>query len=200
MIPSGRQNIGDILNTHHLKSYDEMQFLEISDGRCSQDSLYIRKTDEVPMFVEERQQRNLKECVIVGNGRLLCFFYDGCVKKVDIATLDNVDADDIAKVIRHKGLYESGQIGVGGYYITFNNSIDIPAWALYGAKETLPLTLEDFKKFTQKNMLDTTEVCNTLECSRQNISYIVKKKHILPIKESVRGNLYDKCEILRYKW
>ena len=31
----------------------------------------------------------------------------------------------------------------------------------------------------------------------QNISYIVKKKHILPIKESVRGNLYDKCEILR---
>lgn len=200
VIPSGRQNIGDILNTHHLKSYDEMQFLEISDGRCSQDSLYIRKTDEVPMFVEERQHRNLKECVIVGNGRLLCFFYDGCVKKVDIATLDNVDADDIAKVIRHKGLYESGQIGVGGYYITFNNSIDIPAWALYGAKETLPLTLEDFKKFTQKNMLDTTEVCNTLECSRQNISYIVKKKHILPIKESVRGNLYDKCEILRYKW
>ncbi|PWE83179.1 hypothetical protein LD38_11455 [Agathobacter rectalis] len=64
----------------------------------------------------------------------------------------------------------------------------------------MPLTLEDFKKFTQKNMLDTTEVCNTLECSRQNISYIVKKKHILPIKESVRGNLYDKCEILRYKW
>ena len=112
VIPSGRQNIGDILNTHHLKSYDEMQFLEISDGRCSQDSLYIRKTDEVPMFVEERQQRNLKECVIVGNGRLLCFFYDGCVKKVDIATLDNVDADDIAKVIRHKGLYESGQIGL----------------------------------------------------------------------------------------
>ena len=91
-------------------------------------------------------------------------------------------------------------IGVGGYYITFNNSIDIPAWALYGAKETLPLTLEDFKKFTQKNMLDTTEVCNTLECSRQNISYMVKKRHILPIKESVRGNLYDKCEILRYKW
>lgn len=69
---------------------------------------------------------------------------------MDIATLDNVDADDIAKVIRHKDLYESGQIGVGGYYITFNNSIDIPAWALYGAKETLPLTLEDFKKFTQK--------------------------------------------------
>jgi hypothetical protein len=29
VIPSGRQNIGDILNTHHLKSYDEMQFLEI---------------------------------------------------------------------------------------------------------------------------------------------------------------------------
>ena len=29
----------------------------------------------------------MKECVIVGNGRLLCFFYDGCVKKVDIAYL-----------------------------------------------------------------------------------------------------------------
>ena len=40
IIPSGRQNIGMILNTHKLKEYDEMTFLEKSGGVCSQDSLY----------------------------------------------------------------------------------------------------------------------------------------------------------------
>ena len=36
VIPSGRQNINDILAHHNMQSYDEMKFLEISEGKCSQ--------------------------------------------------------------------------------------------------------------------------------------------------------------------
>lgn len=57
VIPSGRQNISDILKVHHLKEYDEMKFLEISEGRCSQDEMYIRQLDKLPEFVVERQQK-----------------------------------------------------------------------------------------------------------------------------------------------
>lgn len=43
VIPSGRQNIKDILAQHHLQSYDEMKFLEISEGRCSRIVCILRK-------------------------------------------------------------------------------------------------------------------------------------------------------------
>ena len=42
IIPSGRQNIQDILDTHRLEKYEEIKFLEISGGKCSQDSMYLK--------------------------------------------------------------------------------------------------------------------------------------------------------------
>ncbi len=42
--------------------------------------------------------------------------------------------------------------------------------------------------------------CNILECSRQNIAYMVKQQHLVPIKENVKGNLYLKGDILNNKW
>lgn len=41
VIPSGRQNIGSILSNHRLKGYDEMKLLELSEERCSRDSLRL---------------------------------------------------------------------------------------------------------------------------------------------------------------
>lgn len=54
VIPSGRQNLQSILEHHRMDVYDEMKFLEISEGRCSQDSLYIKETNAVPDFVKRR--------------------------------------------------------------------------------------------------------------------------------------------------
>jgi len=55
VIPSGRQNLQSILEHHQINGYDEMKFLEISEGRCSQDSLYIKESNAVPDFVKGRQ-------------------------------------------------------------------------------------------------------------------------------------------------
>ncbi len=54
VIPSGRQNLQSILEHHRIDVYDEVKFLEISEGRCSQDSLCIKETNEVPDFVKGR--------------------------------------------------------------------------------------------------------------------------------------------------
>ena len=91
VIPSGRQNIDAILKNHHMKSYDEMKFLEISEGRCSQDSLYIRKIDRLPDYVVERQKHNLVECVPMDEHALLCFFADQTVRKMELAKLTGVE-------------------------------------------------------------------------------------------------------------
>lgn len=197
VIPSGRQNIKAILEHHHMQVYDEMKFLEISEGRCSQDSLYIRKAEHLPDFVVKRQQKNIVECVMCENHTLLCFFADEILKKIE---LKKIDIEDLNKVINNERLYQSGKVGTSGYFITFNDSIDVQASVLYKAGETIPLKLSDFKMFVQKNVLDTTESCNLLECSRQNISYIVNQQRLVPVKEEVRGNLYLKGDVLRTMW
>lgn len=198
VIPSGRQNIKSILAQHHMESYDEMKFLEISAGRCSQDSLYIRKIDDLPEFVKKRQEKNITECVLTENHTMLCFFANETIKKIALEELE--DVEDLSKVINNERVYQSGKVGTGGYFITFNDSIDIPASILYKAGNTIPLKISDFNAFVQKSILDTTETCNLLKCSRQNISYMVNQRQLIPVKEEVRGNLYLKGDVLRMTW
>ena len=64
----------------------------------------------------------------------------------------------------------------------------------------IPLKLKDSKRLYVKNVLDTTESSNLLECTRQNISYLVNQQQLEPIKEEVRGNLYLKGEALSTRW
>lgn len=198
IIPSGRQNIGDILNCHKLKEYDEMKFLEISQGRCCQDSMYINRLDELPEYVKRRRKKNLMDCVLIGGNKLLCFFANDTVMKVDLTKLTHID--DMDKILCNDALYNSGKVGTGGCFVTFNDSIDIPAWELYQAGETINLTLDDFMAFAKHNILDTTDACKSMECSRQNISYMVKQNQLTPVREDVKGNLYLKGDVLKNKW
>lgn len=198
VIPSGRQNIKAILAHHNLKEYDEMIFLEISDGKCSQDSLYIKKIESLPEYVLVRTEHNIEECVMSEKQRLLCFFVDGTVKKIDLADICEIEGVD--KIIKNDKLYQSGKVGTGGYFITFNDSIDLPSRILYERGERIPLCLGDFTAFVQNNVIDTTQSCNILQCSRQNVAYMVSHKQMIPIKEDVRGNLYLKGDVIRNQW
>ena len=198
IIPSGRQNISDILANQKMKEYDELRFLELSEGRCSQDSLYLKRVDEIPEYVKERQRHNLTGVFPTAGNSMICFFADGVVKKVDLEKLSDVEGAD--KPLKNRELFESGKVGFAGYFVTFDDSIDIPAVALYEAGETLPLTKEDFVAFVQKNLLDTSEACGLLECSRQNLAYLCGQNRLAPIKEGASGNLYLKEDLLRTRW
>ena len=198
IIPSGRQNISDILNRYKLKSYDEMKLLDLSEGRCSQDNLYIRKIDELPDYVIERQKKTVTECLVMEENTILCFFVDETVRKVDLAKL--VEVEGVEKVTANEALFQTGKVGTGGYSVVFNDAIDIPASVLYESGIKIPLKLNDFIAFIQKNVYDTTDSCNILECSRQNISYLVKQQQLTPIKEEVKGNLYFKGDLINNQW
>ena len=198
VIPHSRQNIGSILSHHRMKSYDEMRFLEISGGRCSQDSLSVRQLEQVPEYVEQRMRYNLCECITLKGYTLLCFFADDTVRKVDLSLLDK--AKDMDKVIGNEALFESCSIGSGGYAAVFNDAIDVPAWLLYSSGVSVPLTTDDFAVFVRKNIADTAESCDILQCSRQNLSYLVKKGHLSPVKKDVKGNLYLKGDVISNRW
>lgn len=194
IIPSGRQNIKDILDTHHLEKYEEIRFLEISRGKCSQDSMYLNKTDILPEYVLSRQLRNLLDVVPLSGHRLLCLFRDHKVKTVSLHDLN------IPKISANEALFESCCISPGGYSASFNNSIDLPAAMLYEAGSELPLSVDDFKDVIKKNVLSTAESCSLLECSRQNIAYMVSQQQLIPLKKDDTGSLYLKGELLRTRW
>lgn len=198
IIPSGRQNINSILSNHKLKKYGEIDFLELSEGRCSQDSMFIRKIDQIPDYVKTRKMKNVVECFLNGNDELMCFFVDGHVKRVAFGNLSEVE--DIDKILKNKIIMSSVRVGTGGYSISFGNSIDIQADVLYNRGEDIPLTLNDFVLFAQNNIVDTSDACDLLECSRQNLSYMVKTESVTPVRLNVKGNLYLKGDITKEMW
>lgn len=197
IIPSGRQNISEILKNHKLECYDEMKFLELSQGKCSQDNLYIKKIEELPEYIC-RRRNNLIDCVVCDDYHLLCFFENNMTRKVDLRNI--IDVEGVEKVLSHKKLFQSCQISTGGYGVTFDQAIDIPAASLYQAGEDLPVKLNDFLSFARQNLLDTSEGCEILSCSRQNLAYMLSRKQLLAVKEDTKGNLFMKGDLLRQSW
>ena len=197
LIPSGRQNIKDILDTHHLKKYEEIRFLEISGGRCSQDSMYLKKTDTLPGYVLSRQSRNLLDVTPLTGQRLLCMFRDRRIKIVSLQEFE--DSAAITKILTNASLFNSCSVSPGGYAASFSDSIDVPAARLYEAGTAIPLSLDDLKTVVEKNVLSTAESCSLLECSRQNIAYMVSQHQLTPLKKDDAGSLYLKGELLKTK-
>lgn len=200
VIPSGRQNIGEILKTHKLKEYSEIAMLTLSKGHSSQDACYIKEieVEEVPEDIRGRWLRNVVECFPTESGDVVCMFRDNTTSLIHLETL--VDKyKDVAYVLQSRALLESMQVGAGGYYISFNESIEIAVTDLKEAGEVLPLKASDFYGFVQKNVVDTTNACFMIDCSRQNLSYLVKEKKLTPILQGTKENLYTKGEIARIK-
>ncbi len=199
LIPPGRQNINSILSHHRLKEYDEMRILELSEGRCSQDALCIKKTDALPGYVIQRMKHNLTDVTVCDNGRLLCFFNDDSVRLFDLKA--NADKnDDLVKILINNELLSSGKVGTGGYFATFNDSIDIPAALLYEFSTAIPLTRDDFLSFVRSNIPDTAETCRFLSCTRQNLAYMHEKGQLVPVRSDVKGNLFLKGDVMRNMW
>ena len=196
VIPCGRQNIGSILKNHKLKDYSEMALLNLSKGRCSQDDCYIAEIEEesVPENIKDRMRQNLQECFPTEDNQLVCLFKDDVVKKVELSLLLK-QYHDLSHVLKNRKLLDSFKIGAGGYSIIFNDSIEIQVSDLRTAGRPLPLTTGDFYNFVQRNVLDTTKTCGMLQCTRQNLSYLVHERKIQPILHGTKENLYLKGEV-----
>ena len=97
-------------------------------------------------------------------------------------------------------LFASAALGTDGYFVSFDNSIDVPAWALYKEGQKVPLKYDDFLAFAKNNLEDTSSSCEILECSRQNLAYMVKENQLSPFKENVKGNLYLRKDVVKNRW
>jgi len=193
IIPSGRQNIGSILKNHKLANYNEMALLSLSQGRCAQDHCYIAEVDvcDIPKEIRERTARNLAECFPTRDGQLVCMFKDNTVRKIDFEKLKG-RYRDVTYILQNRRILDSVKVGVGGYSAVFNDSIEIAVNDLREVGRLIPLSVDDFYGFIQRNVVDATQVCDMMQCSRQNLSYLVKEGKITPIIAGTKSNLYTR--------
>lgn len=196
VIPSGRQNIGLILKNAKLTEYDELALLAISKGRCSQDECYIEEIsiEEISEEIAKRRNNNILGCFISSDMQLMCTSKDDTVRKLDISSLA-ASRNDLRHVIATPELMNSVNVGLGGYSVTFSENIEIQLSDIlkYGVK--LPISAIDFRNYITIDIIDTTTACKRLGCTRQNLSYLVKREEIKPVISGAKENFYARGEI-----
>ena len=199
IIPSGRQNIGSILRNHKLKEYSEMAMLNLSKGKCSQDSCYIKEIamEEIPDNIKKRMSKNLQECFPAQDNQLVCMFKDDVVQKADLSLLLD-KYNDLSHVLKNRSLLDTVKIGPGGYSLIFNDSIEIQVIDVRKIGQELPLRVKDFLSFIGRNVVDTTIACDMIQCSRQNLSYMVKEEKIKPVIYGTKENLYLRGDVDKF--
>jgi len=62
---------------------------------------------------------------------------------------------------------------------------------------SLPITTrEELEKFIANELINTAEVMQMLDCSRQNVFDLIKRGKLKPIRESKKETLFLKSDIV----
>lgn len=201
IIPSDRQNIGQILRDNKLKSYDEYELLMLSSGRCAQDDYYLYPIiqDELPKKIVRRFEKKIEDIIPLGNSNLLVFFRDGTIRKCDLNAYFN-EHKNFSILLRQPSYFSHVKIQVGGYGIEWDENLSISDSVLYRMGKIIPLSTSDFIAFATERVINAAEAAQILNCSRQYINELVKSDKLHPIKTSDKSTLFLKSEVLKRNW
>ncbi len=202
IVPHDRQNITQILKKNGLKLYDEMSLLTLANGRCAQDELYIEETDydSLPYNVKKRYDHRVDDVVSLSDNRILVFFMNRTVKVCDLNKIIKKDSSLYRMLSVHPKEVDNVNIQVGGYGIFWDEDMFIGSEELYSKGEYVPLAKEDFDYSVSKRVVNTAEACEILNCSRQNIEYLISKNKLTPVKENEKGKLFLRSDIEKREW
>ena len=201
IIPTDRQNIGEILRDNQLEEYDEYELLMLAMGRCAQDDYYLVPMDEkeLPEEIRKRFATRIEDVLPLEDYSLLVFFRDGIIKKCDLKKyFDKTKGFQI--LLKKPEYFEYVQMQIGGYGVMWDVNMSIADSVLYRMGKNVPLTAADFRNFVKYRVINATEAAELLGCSRQNIIDLTKRGKLHPLKTSDKSTLYLKSEILKRNW
>ena len=201
IVPSDRQNLGQILKENGLDEYDEFQLLMLADGRCEQDDYYLVPLigSSVEQAFKERYEYKVEDVVPLDNAGLMVFFRNGKVKKCDAKELFG-DEPRCFAIWNNYNLFCKVTVQTGGYGIAWGNICTISDEKLYKAGVDVPITLNDFRNFIKNRVVSTKEATELLDCSRQNIDDLVRRNKLHPVKIDAKNKLFLKTEVMRRNW
>ncbi len=193
IVPPDRQNLGSILRTHRLKEYDEYKLLLLSEGRCSQDDLYLERIreEELPDEITKRLMKKVLDVIPEDGGEVYIFFRDGHAGRCDLMPLIG-DRREFGRILQERDVFERVRVSPGGNGIEWGSEHCISAEELYEHVTASGLTYDDLMKFVRLRVADTTESADMLGCSRQYIGQLVREGRLVPVKSGSNTNLYLK--------
>ena len=200
IVPSDRQNLGQILKENGLDSYDEFDLLMLSKGRCAQDDYYVQaiSRERLPADFEERFNRRIEDVVPLHNENLLAFFRNGKIKKCDVASY--VDRANARSVLSSYEKFGAVEIQTDGYGVAWGTILSISNEKLYDMGTEIDLRPDDFKCFAVNRIISVAEACEILDCSRQNVNDLISRGKLTPVASKGNQTLLMKNEVLQRKW
>lgn len=202
IVPSDRQNLGQVLKENKLSEYDEFELLMLSNGRCAQDDLYLEEITEadMPKEISKRYEKKIEDIVPLQNYALLVFFRDGFIKKCDIKEFFSKNSALKTFLTINQDMFQYVQIQPGGYGIRWEDNMSITDKELYDSGIEIPLSLTNFREFVFHRVINAAEAAELLDCSRQNISDLIRRNKLHPIKTSEKNTLFLKSEVMKRNW
>ena len=200
IVPPDRQNLGQILKENGLNHYDPFELLMLSKGRCAQDDYYLHpiSCEKLPEDFEARFGRRIEDVVPLKNDCLLVFFRNGEVKKCNIQKM--VEDANCKSLFSRYEIFSSVEIQTDGYGVSWGSVLSISCEKLYDIGETINLSMDDFKRFISNRVINVSEACEILDCSRQNVSTLIKRGKLTPIKSGSKNTMLLKNEVIQRKW
>ena len=197
IIPQDRQNIREILRDNGLKEYDEYKLLHLAKGRCAQDSypLVPLKEENLPKEIEERLQRHIEDVIPLDDFNLLVFFKDGSTRKINLPELVGEDRL-FAPVLKNDYLFRGVNVLADGFAIAWGKNLELTYDMLWQQGVEVPLTRKDFLSFVDYRVLTTSQATDLLDCTRQNINYLVDKDKLHTINKDDKVRLFLKQDLL----
>ena len=201
IVPSDRQNLGQILKDNGLKEYSEYQLLLLAMGRCAQDDCYLVPVaeEEVPASIRKREQRRVEDVVPLPDFELLVFFRNGDVKRCDMKPYFEKERP-FRILLERDDYFSSVRVQPGGYGVEWDVNLNISDKVLQRMKKNGALRRAEFYYFALRNVINTAEAAELLGCTRQNIEYLSRTGKIHPIRATGKNTLYLKSEIMEQKW
>lgn len=197
LVPPERQNLGEVLRENGLASYDELKLLELTGGRCSQDECYLEPVvrEQVPAWYKEREKSRLADVYALGGRRLMAAYRDGAVLVCDVRGLFEARRP-FARLLKEETAFLRVSLQAGGHGAQWGSTLALSAAELRQIGQPLPLDTGDVALLVSQAVCDTAEAAQLLGCTRQNVSDLVRRGRLVPLKESGRTTLFLRAEIL----
>lgn len=145
IVPTNRQNLGQVLKDNGLKEYDPYELLMLANGRCAQDDYYLEQIsdDKLPKELVDRLKTKVEDVVPLADYRLLVFFRDGAVKRCALKRYFE-ETRKFAPLLTKEDLYKSMTVSPGGYGVNWGEGLEISDEELQKLGVDIPLSLNDF--------------------------------------------------------
>lgn len=198
IVPTDRQNLGLVLKENGLKTYDEHKLLMLANGRCAQDECYLSpiSDDAIPGELQEYLNGTIRDVFILSDYRVLIALAAGEIRVLDVA---HCASDNTSRVMTYYAdRFSDYSISSGGHAIVWGSEASISCSELPSISMPTGLTLNDIASMIKSRIVDTGEACRLLNCTRQNLNYLVKRGKLSPIVTSSGTRLFLRGELESY--